>query len=60
METLKLVIGSILIIATAGGSIFAYKKSRSNKSSIKNITINGGGKVVGGDDNSSNIDKKQR
>ena len=60
METLKLVIAGIILIATAGGSIFAYKKSRSNKSSIKNITINGDGKVVGGNDNSTNINKKQR
>ncbi|MBS5978896.1 MAG: hypothetical protein KIB51_04050 [Dysgonomonas mossii] len=58
METFELIIGGIILIAMAGGSVFAYKKTRSNKSSNKNITIQGNGKVVGGDDNSINIDKE--
>lgn len=58
METFELIIGGIILIATAGGSVFAYKKTRTNKSSNKNITIHGNGKIVGGDDNSINIDKK--
>lgn len=58
MEVFELIIGGIIIIALAGGSVFAYKKTRSNKSSNKNITIRGNGKIVGGDDNSMNINEK--
>lgn len=51
--TMEVLIGIIVTIALGGGAIFAYKKNRSNKVSQRNITIQGGGKVVGGDDNST-------
>ena len=57
MKIIEIILGVIFAIITAGGVLFKYKKGRSNKSSMKNIKINGDGKVVAGDDNSINIDK---
>lgn len=55
METLEIIIAGIVAIAVAGGAIFTYKKSKSKKVNIKNVTIHGNGKVVAGDDNSTHI-----
>ncbi len=55
METLEIIIGGIVAIAATGGSIFTYKKSKSKKVNIKNVTIHGSGKFVAGDDNSTHI-----
>lgn len=52
---MEVLIGIIVTIVVGGGAIFAYKKNRTNKSSQRNITIQGEGKVVGGDDNSTII-----
>lgn len=51
METVGVIIGAIVAIAGIGG-FFAYNRNRTNKTTQKNITIHGDGKVVGGDDNS--------
>jgi|GEM_PF-2691889 len=53
METLEIIIGGIVAITVTGGAIFTYKKSKSKKVNIKNVTIHGSGKVVAGDDNST-------
>ncbi len=56
-NTTKIVLAIIGIIAAIiGGSFIAIKisKKRSNNVRQENITINGSGKVVGGDDKSSN------
>ena len=55
METLEIIIAGIVAIEVAGGAIFTYKKSKSKKVNIKNVTIHGSGKVVAGDDNSTHI-----
>lgn len=55
METLEIIIAGIVGIAVTGGAIFTYKKSKSKKVNIKNVTIHGSGKVVAGDDNSTHI-----
>lgn len=48
MSIIEIIIAVILAVIGVGGAVFAYSK----KTSQKNITIIGGGKVVGGDDNS--------
>lgn len=58
METFELIVGGVIFIAVAGGAVFAYKKTYNKKTSIKGNTIGGSGKIVGGDDNSININKK--
>ncbi len=55
METLEIIIASILAIAFGGGAIFSYKKNKSRKVNINNVTIHGSGKIIGGDDNSIHI-----
>lgn len=44
------------LVAILAGSFIAIKKSkkRSNNTKQENITISGTGKVIGGDDNSTN------
>ena len=55
METLEIIIAGIVTIAVTGGAIFTYKKNKSKKVNIKNVTIHGRGKVAAGDDNSTHI-----
>lgn len=53
----KIILGITAVVAAAlGGSWIAIRKSkkRNNKVHQENITISGTGKVVGGDDNSTN------
>ncbi|NDV84802.1 hypothetical protein [Bacteroides sp. 51] len=52
MNLVEIIITGIVAIGVAGGAIFAYSRKRSNKSNIKNVTITGNGKIIGGDDNS--------
>jgi len=44
------------VAALVGGSLVAIKKTKKRSNSVRqeNITISGTGKVVGGDDNSTN------
>jgi len=56
MEIIKIVITAIIVIVT-GGSFLAIKKTKNKKTNIKNVTIIGSGKVIGGDDNSTKNQK---
>jgi len=56
-NTTKIILAIVaLVSAILGGSLFAIKKSKNRRNNVKqeNITINGSGKVVGGDDRSRN------
>lgn len=56
-NTTKIVLAVVAILATMlGGSVIAIKKNKRRSNNVKqeNIRITGSGKVVGGDDNSTN------
>jgi|GEM_PF-1731529 len=56
-NTTKIILAAItVLVALIGASFIAIKisKKRSNNVKQENITINGSGKVVGGDDKSKN------
>lgn len=56
-NTTKIIIAVTAVVAAAlGGSLIAIRKSKKRSNSVRqdNITISGTGKVIGGDDNSTN------